>query len=138
MVEAGHRSIAVLEAAGFTPVHREQRWRVPLRSLSVGSSRRSTQWRIISAGEADLERLAALDNANRSDMPGADGWDDDVEGFAASLDDDQFDPRLNLIAVDQRSGEYVGLIRIWWRVPHPRFGGIGVTRACRRTGSRLS
>jgi GNAT superfamily N-acetyltransferase len=90
--------------------------------------------RIISAAEADRERLLTLDSQLRQDVPGCDGWCGDRNALDADLDEaPPFDPDGYLVASDNRSGEYVGLIRIWRNPSRPRIGMIGVLRSHRGT-----
>jgi ribosomal protein S18 acetylase RimI-like enzyme len=88
---------------------------------------------LISAAEADENRLRVLDDLLREDIPGADGWRWDPPGFHAETFSSQFDPETYLVAVGQ-SGEYAGLVRVWIRPGTPRLGCIAVTREYRRTG----
>lgn len=98
-------------------------------------------------GEDD-EQAASLSGAGfrrtrleqiRQDIPGTSGWAGTVTELAESLDDDEFDPELYLVACRRSDGAYVGLIRVWNRSPHPRVGCLGVIASLRRTSlsSRL-
>lgn len=69
----------------------------------------------------------------RRQIPGTHAWNGTVADLHDSLDDDDFDPHLYLIAEHHRGGSYDGLIRVWSRQPRPRMGCIGVTPAWRRT-----
>jgi len=89
---------------------------------------------LISAADADLDRLRELDDALRQDIPGTDGWRWDPEGFREqTLGGSDFDPALYVVAVDRGTGAYVGLLRVWMTRAGPRLGCLGVLPAFRRT-----
>lgn len=92
-----------------------------------------TGFSLISAAEVDLERLRALDEALRQDIPGTDGWRWTLDGFREQTFGSDFDPATYLVAVEQRTGAYVGLIRVWMNPTGPRLGCLGVLPAFRRT-----
>jgi RimJ/RimL family protein N-acetyltransferase len=93
----------------------------------------------ISAADADVARLMALDDLLRQDVPGSDGWRNDPERFVAqTFGDPQFDPATYLVAVETRTGEYAGLARVWIRPDRPRLGLIGVARPFRRQGLAMA
>lgn len=89
---------------------------------------------LVSAADADLGLLRALDEAVRADIPGSDGWRwrrladfrDETFGFG-------FDPATYLVAVERRTGAHVGLVRVWMNPECPRLGCVGVLPALRRT-----
>jgi ribosomal protein S18 acetylase RimI-like enzyme len=45
-----------------------------------------------------------------------------------------FDPTTYLVALDEATGEYVGIARVWMKRPMPRLGFIGVLTSFRRRG----
>ncbi|RMI43259.1 GNAT family N-acetyltransferase [Streptomyces triticirhizae] len=118
---------------GFTVRRREHELRLParvaLRPLPAGLA-------VITAATADPVRLAALDEALRRDVPGVGKWRNDPLRFAERLRaDPQFDPATWLVAVDEATGDYRALARIWIRAGgEPRLGLIGVLPAARRRG----
>lgn len=86
-----------------------------------------------SAIDVDEDRLRLLDDELRQDMPGTPGWRSTPEEFREqTFADPAFDPRTYLVAVDRRSGEYLGLVRIWMNRSGPRLGAVGVRRGYRR------
>jgi ribosomal protein S18 acetylase RimI-like enzyme len=90
---------------------------------------------IITAADAHPDRLMAVDELLRQDVPGTAGWRNDPEDFRAStFGSHAFDPATYLVAVDERDGEYVGLCRVWWNDAGPRAGMVGVIERCRRRG----
>lgn len=124
-----------LRSAGFTPARTETTWRMPVAAIP-GTPSRSAH-RLVSVIECDPERVAALDNAIRHDIPGTAGWSGTGDQIRESLDDPQFDPALYLVARDPHTGRLEGLVRVWNREPEPRLGCIGVISARRRTGLAL-
>ena len=88
-----------------------------------------------SAVDVDEHRLRLLDDELRQDMPGTPGWRSTPEEFRDhTFADPAFDPGTYLVAVDRRSDEYVGLVRIWMNADGPRLGAVGVRRGYRRRG----
>jgi GNAT superfamily N-acetyltransferase len=86
------------------------------------------------ADALDEDRLFLLDNTLRQDTAGTDGWQGDREWFHDELaESPPFDPSAYLVAVDDRTGEYVGLVRIWRNPGGPRFGLIGTLPQYRTT-----
>jgi ribosomal protein S18 acetylase RimI-like enzyme len=82
----------------------------------------------VTVDRVDLDRLRALDDLLRQDVPGTDGWRWEpiafVEETAAA------DSKLYVVAVDDANGEYVGIARVWG----DRLGFVGVARDYRRRG----
>jgi GNAT superfamily N-acetyltransferase len=86
------------------------------------------------ADTVDGDRLFILDNTLRQDTVGTDGWRGDRDWFREELTESPpFDPSAYLVAVEDRTGEYVGLVRIWRNPTGPRFGLIGVRPEHRST-----
>jgi hypothetical protein len=124
----------VLAARGFTVHRREFRYLVPtllpdgLRGVLMPAG-----YRVMSAAEADVDQLRDLDDQLRQDVPGTAGWRNDPVRFARqTFDDPQFDAATYLLAVQQGTGHYVGLVRLWNRPDLPRLGLIGVVPQHRR------
>ncbi len=93
----------------------------------------SNTHRLLPVTECDLARVVELDDLVRQQIPGCLDWTGTVADLRESLQGDDFDPRLYLIAVHRQSGSYDGLIRVWDKRPRPRLGCIGVTPAWHRT-----
>ena len=89
---------------------------------------------IVSATDADLDRMFTLDTALRQDVPGCDGWRGDRLVFGAEFEQrPPFHPDGYLVAVDDQNGEYAGLIRMWRNLERPKLGLVGVSRQYRNT-----
>ncbi|MEN8238016.1 MAG: GNAT family N-acetyltransferase [Actinomycetota bacterium] len=89
---------------------------------------------ILPADAVDEDQLFVLDNTLRQDTLGTDGWQGDRAWFHDELaESPPFDPSAYLVAVDDRTGEPVGLVRIWRNPTGPRFGLIGVIPQYRTT-----
>ena len=138
--EASDRESA-LRACGMVPRRRSRRWTIPvpprgMRTGALPEPAEPSHHTLISLADADLVRVADLDNALRAEIPGTVGW----RGTAADLDDDMstdaFDPALYLVARDDRTGAYDGLVRAWHNPDGPRLGCIGVRPQWR--GPRLT
>jgi ribosomal protein S18 acetylase RimI-like enzyme len=124
-------------AAGFAVHRRESYYRIPTAPAATGLTGAAlpTGLDLISAADADLTRLRLLDDALRQDVPGTAGWRWDPEEFRDETFDTFFDPATYLVAVDQASGEYAGLVRVWRTRAGPRLGLIAVLAPYRRRGT---
>ena len=124
-------------AAGFAVHRRESYYRIPTdpavtrltgAALPAGLD-------LISAADADITRLRLLDDALRQDVPGTDGWRWDPDEFRDETFSPFFDAATYLVAVDQASGEYAGLVRVWRNRGGPRLGLIAMLAPDRRRGA---
>lgn len=123
---------------GFQPDRRDDIYLVPTAPQATGlhGVQVPAGFTVVSAEAADIDRLRALDELLRDDVPGSDGWVNDPAEFQAStFDPRMFDPATYLVAVHDASGQYAGLVRIGKHPRRqPRLGLIGVRRSCRRRG----
>jgi ribosomal protein S18 acetylase RimI-like enzyme len=130
------RTQRLLRDVGFVVHRREPVYAIPTDPTVTGLR----LWRpegitFVSAADADEARLRSLDDALRQDIPGTEGWRWTEDAFReTTFRDDAFDPATYVVAVDESSGQYVGLARVWWRETSPRLGMIGVLREYRRRG----
>jgi RimJ/RimL family protein N-acetyltransferase len=125
--------LALLAAAGYVPVRREDEFVIPVdRALAATAGPVPAGVSIVPADEKESDRLAQLDERLRQDVPGSDGWVNDPEEFREYTFDEHFDPRLYLVAVV--GGEYAGLVRVWRGNRVPRLGLVAVLRWHRRRG----
>lgn len=127
--------LALLAGEGFAEVRREHEYLIPVAGVLAGTPGDvPAGFRIVSAADVDVERLMRLDDMLRQDVPGADGWVNELEEFREyTFGSPQFDPELYLVAVTD-VGRYAGLVRLWPAHRAPRLGLIGVTRPHRRRG----
>jgi ribosomal protein S18 acetylase RimI-like enzyme len=87
------------------------------------------------ADDVDEDALRHLDDELRHDVPGTAGWRSTPEEFCEhTFADPAFDPRTYLVAVDEASGDLLGLVRIWMNPQGPRLGNVGVRRPQRGRG----
>lgn len=91
-------------------------------------------FQFVSADRVDEDRLRLLDDALRQDVPGTDGWRWSEAAFHEETFCSEFDPATYLVAVEQATGEYVGLARLWNKLSGPRLGLLAVLPAYRRRG----
>ena len=119
--------------AGFVESRRENEYEIPVAHLDAEVP---PGFRIITGDRTELEALAILDAQLREDVPGADGWQLDLDWFRSeTYDSPDFDPLTYRVAVTEEQGEYAGLARIWvGSRPLPRLGLIGVLPAYRHRG----
>lgn len=129
--EAGLRRLGDL---GFVVSRRDHHYRVPVdpARFRLPDSPLPPGIVLISAAEADLDRLRLLDDALRNDTPGADGWRWSPSEFREETFSDGFHPATYQVAVEDRTGAYVGLARLWMKSAGPRFGFVGVLPPWRR------
>lgn len=128
--------LAGLAGLGFAIHRAEHRYVLPVdpARTGLGDAVLPAGFTVVSAKDADVERLAALDDTLRADVPGAVGWHNDPAEFARhTFDDPEFDRDTYLVAVDA-SGGYAGLVRVWRRPVRSRLGLIAVVREHRRSG----
>jgi ribosomal protein S18 acetylase RimI-like enzyme len=132
----GERS-RLYERHGFVLDRRESEYRLPTDPAVNGLSgvEAPAGFVLVGADEVEEGRLRALDDALRQDVPGADGWRWDEAGFRAeTFESPAFDPATYRVAVEERSGEHVGLARVWNNPDLPRLGLIAVLAPYRRRG----
>lgn len=125
-----------LSGLGFTVNRREHRYALPTDPARSGLAGQDAPdgFGIVSAADADADRVRELDDTLRQDVPGAEGWRNDPEEFRRqTFEHPEFDPATYLIAVAD-DGAYAGLVRVWIRIVGPRLGLIAVLPAYRRRG----
>jgi len=133
--------LRILADAGFMAARRELKVEVDLNEAlaAIGDARLPPSVTAISAADAGLDRLRLLDDGLRDDVPGTAGWRSTPAEFTKeTFDPPAFNPATYLVAVDERTGEYIGLVRIWMNRSGPRIGMFGVLRAHRRRGITLA
>jgi RimJ/RimL family protein N-acetyltransferase len=133
--ERDYAGLRQLGDLGFTLLRIEHRYRVPVDPprLRLRAVAAPTGIDLISAANADLDRLRVLDDALRHEVPGSGGWRWSPEEFREETFSDGFDPETYRVAVERDTGRYVGLMRLWMKPAGPRFGLIGVLPSWRRT-----
>jgi ribosomal protein S18 acetylase RimI-like enzyme len=134
--EADNEQLAAYLRLGFEVSRREGLYLIPTSPDATGlvNARVPAGLAVISAGNADEDRLRLLDDALRQDVPGADGWRWDVAGFHQETFSPAFDPATYLVATEHASGEYAGLVRVWNDPEGPQLGLIAVLPRHRRRG----
>ena len=125
----------ILQRHGFRPSRTEVTYRASIGSLPARlcAPVRAAGVQLISAADADLDRLRLLDDLVRQDIPGSRGWRWAAADFQDETFGPGFDPQTYLVAVERRSGDYVGLVRVWMRPAGSRLGCIGVVHGHRGT-----
>jgi ribosomal protein S18 acetylase RimI-like enzyme len=122
---------------GFVVNRREHIYTIPTDPAITGLTNLAARpgFEILTADRVDEDRLRELDDELRQDVPGADGWRWDRQGFRKeTYDAPDFDPATYLVAVEQATARYAGLVRVWIRPGGPRLGLIAVGRPYRRRG----
>ena len=134
--DAEYDALDACAQAGFAVHRRESYYRIPTDPAvtRLASAVLPAGLDVLSAADADITRLRLLDDALRQDVPGSKGWQWDAEEFHAETFSPFFDPATYLIAADQASGQYAGLVRIWRNRVGPRLGLIATLAQYRRRG----
>lgn len=135
--EADHVQQELCDRCGFDVLRREQVFRIPTdpELTGLGDDVAPSGMTLLSATEVDVDRLRALDDLLREDVPGCEGWVNDPETFRQdTFDPSQFDPATYLVAIDVVTGNLAGLARVWNNPALPRLGLIGVVAGYRRQG----
>jgi ribosomal protein S18 acetylase RimI-like enzyme len=123
--------LALLAGAGYAEHRRDEEVLIPVRTaLAAIAGAVPPGLTIVSADEKEAERLAELDDLLRQDVPGCDGWVNELTEFRTYTFSEHFDPQLYLVAL--LGDEYAGLVRVWRGTQVPRLGLIGVLRWHRR------
>lgn len=134
--EASHAR-SVLLAAGFVEKRRDAQaeMSIPVALEALGDPPLPAGVRAMSAADVDADRLRLLDDELRQDVPGTSGWRSTPSEFREhTFGDPAFDPRAYPVAVDDETGEYLALVRVWMNPGGPRLGMAGVRRERRRQG----
>lgn len=135
--EADGERRRLFEQLGFGVDRREREYLIPTDPKLTGlrGVRVPDGFAFAGADAVAEERLRALDDALRQDVPGTDGWLWDELGFREeTFAPPFFDPAAYLVAVDEASGEEAGLVRVWNNPSRPRLGLIAVLPRYRRRG----
>jgi len=128
--------LGALVLAGFIPEMEAERFQIRFdKALGwLNRARVPSTFGVEPANRVDVDRLVALDNIIRDDVPGTDGWHADRSWIHDELSDaPPFDPAAYLVAIHEPSGEFAGLVRMWRNPAGPRLGLVGVLGAYRRT-----
>ncbi len=119
-------------ALGFNVHRREGTYVVPTLSSRVAAPAGIV---FVSADEVGDVSLRLLDDELRQDVPGTDGWQWGEAAFREeTYEATEFDPTTYLVALEEATGRYVGIVRVWMKQPTPRLGFIGVLPSHRRRG----
>ncbi len=133
--ETDHEVRAGWERAGFTTGRREREYAVPTdpRVTGLDAVRPPTAVTIVPAGEAREDPLRVLDRAIRDEVEATVGWRTmPAEVLPRPAGVTVVDP--SKYAVAERSGRYVGLVRMALVPRRPRIGLVAVLAEERRQG----
>lgn len=135
VAEQDEAELRRLGQLGFMVSRREHRYRIPVAPARIRfpDAVPLSGIRLISAADADLDRLRLLDDTLRDQTPGTDGWQWTPTDFREETFSDGFHAATYRVAVEEWTGGYIGLVRVWLKQTGPRFGFIGVLPCWRRT-----
>ncbi|MGC4042488.1 MAG: hypothetical protein QM758_01645 [Armatimonas sp.] len=84
-------------------------------------------------------KVYKLEQKLHQQIPGSENWNWSFEDFwHNNMGSEAYDPNLYLVLIDQTSGDYVGLHRIWLNPEEPRIGMTAVLPEWRRCGGALA
>ena len=135
--EADDEGRALYEQLGFVVNRRESEYLIPTDPQVTGlcGVEEPPGFVLVGADQVAEDRLRVLDDTLRQDVPGTDGWRWDEAGFREeTFGSPSFDPATYLVAIEQTSGDYAGLVRVWNNFLGPRLGLIAVVPRYRRQG----
>lgn len=134
--EADASARELWEQLGFQVSRREGVYLVPTNPAVTGlrDVEAPGGFLFVSADRVDEDRLRLLDDALRQDVPGTDGWNWRKDAFREETFCADFDPATYLVGVEEATGDYVGLARVWNNPSCPRLGLIAVRTPYRRRG----
>lgn len=121
--------LGALRQAGFAAEMTAEAFEVEFSSALAKLQRAwlPSGFRIISASDASLDVLLALDNKLRQLIPGTDGWVGDIAWLRSEFaESPPYDPAAYLVAIEESTGRYAGLVRVWRNDDGPRLGMVGV------------
>jgi GNAT superfamily N-acetyltransferase len=120
---------------GFEQRRREDEYEIPLADPGPLVVPVPAGYSLISAADADVDALRRLDDELRQDVPGARGWVNDPEEFVEqTLHSRLFHPATYLVAVEETTGAYAGLVRVWVARRWAKLALVGVRPDHRRRG----
>lgn len=135
--ESDYEQLERCDMLGFAINRREDEYLLPTDPEVTGlkDARFPAGLHAVSAADAEVDALRALDDLLRDDVPGTDGWVNDPGEFLEyTFNAQHFNAKTYLVAVDETTGEYAGLVRVWNDRARRRLGLIGVVAAYRRRG----
>ena len=120
--------LEALQDAGFRIETTSDRFVIPFAAIlrRVARAWVPSGYAIRSVIDLDEDRVFELDNKVRNLVPGTDGWYGDREWFGEELRSPGFDPSAYLVAVEEATDSYAGLLRIWRNLDGPRLGLVAV------------
>jgi hypothetical protein len=95
---------------------------------TLPTPRATTNYRVARVSDVDPDRLYELDIALRNDVPGNDGWRGNRAWFDEELTASECDPTGYLVAIEDETGDMIGLCRMWRNTDKPSLGMLGVRR----------
>lgn len=114
---------------GFAARRSEDEYEIPVAASEGRSAPVPAGYRLSSAADCDIDLavLRRLDDDLRQDVPGTRGWVNDPDEFLAqTVQSPLFHPATSLVAVEEASGAYAGLVRLLVARRWAKLGLVGV------------
>jgi GNAT superfamily N-acetyltransferase len=120
---------------GFAEHRRDDEYEIPLDDPGLLRAPVPAGYSLISAGDAEVAELCRLDEELRRSVPATRGWVNDPDEFVEqTLHSTLFHPEAQLVAVEEATGAYAGLVRVGVARRWAKLAFIGVRPGHRRQG----
>jgi GNAT superfamily N-acetyltransferase len=124
---------------GFREWRREDEYEIRPQAGGIPAAPVPPGYRLVGAGDVDLDALRRLDDEVRQDVPGMQGWVNDADTFGEqTLYSPLFRAARSLVAVDEVTGACAGLLYVRAAPRWAKVGLLGVGREHRRRGLGLA
>jgi GNAT superfamily N-acetyltransferase len=133
--EADDTELARWTRRGFEVRRRVDEYEIPLDDPGRLFVPVPAGYSLASAADADVDAVRRLDDELRQAMPGTRGWVNDPDDFVQHmLHSTLFHPATSLVAVEQATGGYAGLVRVGVAKRWAKLALVGVRAGHRRRG----
>jgi ribosomal protein S18 acetylase RimI-like enzyme len=119
---------------GFEERRRDDEYEIPLDDADRTVVPMPAGYSLASAADADVDELRRLDDELRQTVPGTRGWVNDPDEFEQTMHSTLFRPATHLVAVEEATGAYVGLVRVRVATRWAKLACVGVRPGHRHRG----
>jgi ribosomal protein S18 acetylase RimI-like enzyme len=133
--EADDIELARWTRRAFQIRRQDDEYEIPLDGVDGPVAPVPAGYSLLSPAEADIDEVCRLDEELRRTVPPTRAWVNDRDEFAEQmLHSTVFRPGTHLVAVEQATRAYVGLVRVWVTRRWAKLAFVGVRPAHRRRG----